>query len=80
VGRDISVIGIDDSPMSDVAYPTLTSIHVPGAEAGAVAVDLLLEQLDSHDPDPTAVVQLETRLVIRGSTGPAPAERQSIVT
>ncbi|MGW6199006.1 LacI family DNA-binding transcriptional regulator [Kribbella sp. NPDC055110] len=72
VGRDVSVIGIDDSPMSDVAYPTLTSIHVPGAEAGAVAVDLLLEQLDADGDDRPALVQLETRLIIRGSTGPAP--------
>ena len=75
VGRDVSVIGIDDSPMSDVAYPTLTSIQVPGAEAGTVAVDLLLEQLDDADRDPPAAVQLETRLIIRGSTGPAPAAR-----
>jgi DNA-binding LacI/PurR family transcriptional regulator len=73
VGRDVSVIGIDDSPMSDVAYPTLTSIHVPGAEAGTVAVDLLLEQLDDADRDQPTLVQLETRLIIRGSTGPAPA-------
>jgi LacI family transcriptional regulator len=74
VGRDVSVIGIDDSPMSDVAYPTLTSIHVPGAEAGTVAVDLLLEQLDDADRDQPTLVQLETRLIIRGSTGPAPAQ------
>jgi LacI family transcriptional regulator len=72
VGRDVSVIGIDDSPMSDVAYPTLTSIHVPGAEAGTVAVDLLLEQLDDADREQPTLVQLETRLIIRGSTGPAP--------
>jgi DNA-binding LacI/PurR family transcriptional regulator len=71
-GRDISVIGIDDSPMSDVAYPTLTSIHVPGSEAGTAAVDLLLDQLDDVGSDRAAVLQLETRLVIRGSTGPAP--------
>jgi LacI family transcriptional regulator len=74
VGRDVSVIGIDDSPMSDVAYPTLTSIHVPGAEAGAVAVDLLLAQLDAAGQDQPPLVQLETRLIIRGSTGPAPAQ------
>jgi LacI family transcriptional regulator len=48
---------------------------VPGAEAGAVAVDILLAQLDADDGDPAPVVQLETRLVIRGSTGPAPAGR-----
>jgi DNA-binding LacI/PurR family transcriptional regulator len=58
--------------MSDVAYPTLTSIHVPGSEAGTAAVDLLLAQLDDVGSDRAAVLQLETRLVIRGSTGPAP--------
>ena len=68
VGRDISVIGIDDSPMSGLAYPTLTSIHVPGAEAGSVAVDLLLRRLDQPGSEP-AVIELETHLVIRGSTG-----------
>jgi LacI family transcriptional regulator len=73
VGRDISVIGIDDSPMSDLAYPTLTSIHVPGAEAGSVAVDLLLDQLEDADADRATVIQMDTRLVIRGSTGPAPS-------
>src|SRR5690606_14531572 len=42
VGPDISVIGIDDSPMSGMAYPTLTSIHVPGSRSGMTAVDLVL--------------------------------------
>jgi LacI family transcriptional regulator, galactose operon repressor len=70
VGRDISVIGIDDSSMSGVAYPTLTSIHMPGQQAGVVAVDFLLDLLaDGADPAPS--VELETRLVIRNSTGPA---------
>lgn len=74
VGPDISVIGIDDSPMSGMAHPTLTSIHVPGPEAGAAAVDMVLDLADA-DADTDAetraqVVQLETRLVVRGSTGP----------
>lgn len=70
-GSDISVIGVDDSPMSAMAYPTLTTIHVPGAEAGTVAVDSLLGLLDGtiQRPEP---IRLETRLVVRSSTGPAP--------
>ncbi|SDT38857.1 LacI family DNA-binding transcriptional regulator [Microlunatus soli] len=70
-GTDISVIGVDDSPMSAMAYPTLTTIHVPGAEAGTVAVDSLLGLLDGtiEHPEP---IRLETRLVVRSSTGPAP--------
>jgi LacI family transcriptional regulator len=70
VGRDISVIGIDDSSMSEVSYPTLTSIHMPGSKAGHVAVDLLLQHFSDPDLAPS-LVELETRLVIRNSTGPA---------
>ncbi|WP_026876519.1 LacI family DNA-binding transcriptional regulator [Jiangella gansuensis] len=72
VGPDISVIGIDDSPMSGMAYPTLTSIHVPGSEAGAAAVDIVLDLADADVNAPAPLVQLETRLVVRGSTSPAP--------
>lgn len=75
VGRDVSVIGVDDSPMSGLAYPTLTSLHVPGAQAGTVAVDLLLGQLDATSSDPAPSMELETHLMIRGSTGRAPAGR-----
>ncbi|WP_152360173.1 LacI family DNA-binding transcriptional regulator [Microlunatus speluncae] len=69
-GQDVSVIGVDDSPMSAMAYPTLTTVHVPGAEAGSAAVDALLALIDGADPG--EVVRLETRLVVRSSTGPAP--------
>lgn len=70
VGPDISVIGIDDSPMSGMAYPTLTSIHVPGSEAGARAVDIVLDLADTPGDAEPAVVQLETRLIVRSSTSP----------
>lgn len=69
-GRDISVIGVDDSPMAAVAHPTLTTVRVPGAQAGAAAVDLLCEVITR--PTSTQVVRLDTVLVVRGSTGPAP--------
>ncbi len=70
-GQDVSVIGVDDSPMSAMAYPTLTTVHVPGAEAGIAAVDALLALIDGAEPG--EVVRLETRLVVRSSTGPAPS-------
>src|SRR5690606_35634518 len=46
VGPDLSVIGIDDSPMAEMSYPALTSIHVPGVRAGATAVDAVLDLMD----------------------------------
>ena len=68
-GRDISVIGVDGSPMWGMAYPSLTSIHVPGAEAGRVAVDLLLDLIHSQEGEPAPTVQLDSHLVVRNSTG-----------
>lgn len=79
VGADISVIGVDDSPMSGMAYPTLTSIHVPGAEAGLTAADMLIDLVESPGQRASSrtndSIKLETHLVIRSSTAPAPAPR-----
>lgn len=74
VGHDMSIIGIDDSPMSGMAYPTLTSIQVPGTEAGASAVDIVLDLAQHPDEDEPPVIQLETRLIVRGSTSLAPTK------
>jgi DNA-binding LacI/PurR family transcriptional regulator len=73
VGADISVIGVDDSPMSAMAYPTLTSVHVPGSEAGALAVDKVVALIDQHVQLVPTVTTLETRLVVRSSTSPVVA-------
>ncbi|MEE6283206.1 LacI family DNA-binding transcriptional regulator [Georgenia sunbinii] len=78
VGPQLSVIGIDDSPMSGMAYPTLTTVHVPGAQAGVQAVDLLLDLIDAHLQGEALAplqrsAQVETRLLVRGSTAPAPS-------
>lgn len=75
VGPELSVIGIDDSPLSGMAYPSLTSIQVPGSRAGTVAVDMLLDLIDSAHGQVSphflqTSTQLETRLVVRNSTAP----------
>lgn len=76
VGEQFSVIGVDDSLMSGMAYPSLTSIHVPGAEAGMTAVDLLIDLIETKS-DPAASQRststLDTRLVVRASTAAPPA-------
>lgn len=71
VGRDMSIIGVDDSPMSSMAYPTLTTVAVPGMQAGAAAVDAIVRRLDAPDGEPETIT-LETRLTVRSSTGLAP--------
>lgn len=71
-GIDVSVIGIDDSPMSAMAYPTLSSVHVPVDQAGRIAVDALIAQITGDQTGRGDTIRLETRLVVRGSTGPVP--------
>lgn len=67
VPNDISVVGIDDIAMSAMLHPSLTTVDVPKADLGRVAVDLLLRAL--ADPaTPARHVALDTRLVVRHTT------------
>lgn len=79
IGSNISVIGIDDSPMASISNPALTTIHVPGAQAGVQAVDLLLELAAGAGrgkaaPTSQRNITVESRLIIRASTGPKPQD------
>jgi LacI family transcriptional regulator len=60
VPRDISVVGIDDVPMASMVDPPLTTISLPTAEVGAVALALLGEG--------PAERELFGELVVRHST------------
>jgi LacI family transcriptional regulator len=70
VPEDVSVVGIDDITLSRLTRPKLTTVATPTAAAGRAAVDMLLQQGDDHRT--SAQVTLQTHLVIRDSTGPAP--------
>ncbi len=77
VPEDLSVVGFDDVDISQYANPPLTTVHQPIREKGETAVRLLLAVVERRDPSPQQL-RLETRLVIRGSTGPAPRQRQEV--
>ncbi|NUT38092.1 MAG: LacI family DNA-binding transcriptional regulator [Hamadaea sp.] len=70
VPQDISVIGIDDIPLSRLTRPQLTTVANPTGAAGRAAVDMLLQHGD--DRRTTGQITLATELVIRDSTGPGP--------
>jgi LacI family transcriptional regulator len=70
VPRDISVVGIDDIASSRRTRPKLTTVANPTSAAGRAAVDMLLQHGD--DRRTTAQVTLQTELIVRDSTGPAP--------
>jgi len=84
---DVSITGFDDVDLAAFVDPPLTTIAQSTAEMGRWAVDQLMRIL-GHSPadadasgrpagpsdlEPPAHVVLPVRLVVRGSTGPAPA-------
>jgi LacI family transcriptional regulator len=71
VPRDLSVVGFDDIDVSRATTPRLTTVRQPLQEMGRTAVTMLIRQLDGHAHEALSM-ELETRLVVRESTGPAP--------
>jgi LacI family transcriptional regulator len=72
VPADLSVVGFDDIGVSRATTPRLTTVRQPLQEMGRTAVTMLVRQLDGHAHEALSM-ELETRLVVRESTGPAPA-------
>jgi DNA-binding LacI/PurR family transcriptional regulator len=68
----ISVVGFDDIAMSAMAHPPLTTVALPIALSGRTGVDLLLRVIDRPDAAGPVHRELDTHLMVRGSTGPAP--------
>lgn len=73
VPRDFNVIGCDDV-LGASTYPALTSVSARCDEAGRMAADLLLGVLQTGKRGDVRCM-LETWLVTRGTTGPAPHRR-----
>ena len=71
IPEDMSLVGFDDIPQMSIAHPKITTVHQPLDEMARTAVKLLLERLENPD-SPAQRVTLETHLVIRDSSGPAP--------
>lgn len=71
VPEDLSIVGFDDIGVSRATTPRLTTVRQPLQEMGRTAVTMLMRQLDGHAHEALSL-ELETRLVVRDSTGPAP--------
>ncbi|ORT55507.1 substrate-binding domain-containing protein [Streptomyces sp. CB03238] len=67
VPGDVAVVGFNDSLEARLADPPLTSVSLPFAELGALAVDTLLARLRGTRPPPRSVVP--GTLVTRRSCG-----------
>jgi DNA-binding LacI/PurR family transcriptional regulator len=72
VPGDLSVVGFDDSILMNYTDPPLTTVRQPIEPMGRIAAELLLAQIRGASV-PHEELLYEPELVVRGSTGPAPA-------
>ncbi len=75
---DLSVVGFDDIDLAAHVDPPLTTVHQPIRQKGADAVRLLLAEVEQREAYQPEHLRLETRLIVRASTGPAPHSRQEV--
>ena len=66
-GRDVAVVGFDDSQVAQVVPPGLTSVRQPLEEV-AVEIVRALEGLLGHPPERLGGVLLTPELIVRGSS------------
>ena len=57
VPDDVSIIGFDDLPFSEISYPPLTTLRVPNKEMGRLAVRRLLDMI--QNPGEVVVTKTE---------------------
>jgi LacI family repressor for deo operon, udp, cdd, tsx, nupC, and nupG len=72
VPGDVSVVGFDDSAFMAATDPPLTTIRQPIEAMGQAVVSLLVNMVAGNEV-PADELFFETELVVRGSTGAAPA-------
>jgi LacI family transcriptional regulator len=71
VPQDISIVGFNGMPFSDMFNPPLTTVAIPHKNLGEQAARLLLEEV-GHPGGPKQKVLLTPTLLVRGSTTNAP--------
>jgi LacI family transcriptional regulator len=77
---DLSVVGVDDMPESSHFWPSLTTVHQPLRDAGAMAVEEL-DRWIPHERQPRkrdlpgpSVILLQPTLIVRASSRHAQAD------
>ncbi len=68
VGKDVSVTGFDDIPMSEFSHPPLTTVHQPVYQIGGMVCEMLVKIIRGEIDDPQQII-LKPKLVVRQSSG-----------
>lgn len=66
IPEDISIIGFDDVLFSQITSPPLTTIHQDVEKKGAVAAEIMMDQLEGKIPETRNIV-MPVKLIERGS-------------
>ncbi len=74
-GRDVSVVGFDDSPVASVLRPRLTSVRQPVEAVAQKLIEVLLEELSGDRKKPSRQL-LAPWLVARESSQVAPGAQE----
>jgi DNA-binding LacI/PurR family transcriptional regulator len=78
VPEDVSVVGFDDIQSAAFQNPALTTVRQPLWKMGALAAETLLKRIAAGaGADYPRRLTVEPELVVRESTGPAPAQERS---
>lgn len=76
VPGQLSIVGFDDLDLASHLQPSLTTVRVPAEAMWRQAADVVLALLRGEPPPPAS--EIEVSLVLRGSTGPAPAAARKL--
>ena len=69
IGSELSVMGFDNTAVSEVCSPPLTTVSQPRADIGHTAIQLLSKKL-TEKCNKNSKVFLPHEIIIRASTGP----------
>ena len=72
VPQDVSVVGFDDIQTAAFYTPSLTTVRQPLSKMGQIAAETLIQRIEGNDDFPSSIA-IEPMLVVRESSGPAPA-------
>ncbi|WP_432944667.1 LacI family DNA-binding transcriptional regulator [Kribbella sp. CA-253562] len=72
VPRQLSLAAYDDVPWMSLVQPALTTVDQHTVDLGRAGARLLLSRIRGELPARRRIVRVAPRMIVRGSTGPAP--------